>query len=105
MGDFCLVVDAPCLVHTTKNYVDHNLWDAFLENLLSCLNYFGKTHNLIDCGTLFGKSKGVEHRYILVLLGSQLDPAGGPTGGWEGGGGSQALNPAWPEPTGARHLL
>ena len=100
MGDFFLVVDAPCLVHTTKNYVDHNVWGVFLENLLLCLTYLGKTHNLIDCGTLFGKSEGVEHQYISVLLGSQLDP-----GGWEGGGGSQALNPAWPEPTGARHLL
>ena len=33
MCGFCLVVDAPYVVHTTKNEVDHMLQDMYQEDV------------------------------------------------------------------------
>ena len=41
MGRFCLVVDAPYVVNTTNNQVEHNLWVVYQEYVQICLKYYG----------------------------------------------------------------
>ena len=39
MGGFCLVVDAPCVVLTPTNKIDHNLCNVYQIDAQLCLNY------------------------------------------------------------------
>ena len=50
MVGFCSVMDAPHVVHTTKNKVDQNLWGVHQEDVQFCLKYpSNKTLKVVDC--------------------------------------------------------
>ena len=43
MGGFCLVVDAPNVVHTSKNLIDRNLCSVYQQNGLQGVFLTGPT--------------------------------------------------------------